>query len=101
MNTNKSTKKIEVQEDHTQTKKSKDLPYIGPKHEASPVDTKGYLVESGWRINYNTYGKALISFFEIHNESVNIWSHFIGALIFAGLAVYAAGGYMDDESTYS
>jgi adiponectin receptor len=37
---------------------------------------------SGYRENY-TFGQCLYSFFTIHNESVNVWSHFAAVLVFA------------------
>ncbi len=36
---------------------------------------------AGYRINFNSYGQILKSLFQIHNETVNIWTHFGGALI--------------------
>lgn len=36
---------------------------------------------SGYRENY-TFGQCLYSFFTIHNESVNVWSHFAAVFVF-------------------
>jgi adiponectin receptor len=36
---------------------------------------------SGYRENY-TFGQCLYSFFTIHNETGNVWSHFIAVLVF-------------------
>lgn len=36
---------------------------------------------AGYRINFNSYGQILKSLFQIHNETVNIWTHFGGAII--------------------
>jgi hypothetical protein len=40
---------------------------------------------TGYRINFNTIGKSLKSLFMLHNESVNVWSHLIGAFFFVFL----------------
>lgn len=68
--------------------KKSDQPYIGLIDEAPEWDTEGYYILTGWRINFNTYGRVLRSFFMIHNETVNIWSHFIGAMFFVFLVGY-------------
>lgn len=43
---------------------------------------------SGYRINHRTYYDAIWSLFTVHNESVNIWSHFLGAKIFIAIIIY-------------
>ena len=45
-------------------------------------------IETGYRIGYNTYYKAFMSLFELHNETGNVWSHIIGALIFMCFLLY-------------
>lgn len=52
-------------------------------------DIPGYLkdnefVITGWR-NEMALHKALATFFQWHNESLNIWSHAFGVLLFLGL----------------
>ncbi|KAI1264269.1 hemolysin-III channel protein Izh2 [Xylariaceae sp. FL1019] len=42
---------------------------------------------SGYRPSTNSYLTSLSSAFSIHNESVNIWTHAIGALVFVPLAM--------------
>ncbi len=42
----------------------------------------------GYRINFNTPELTYKSFFMLHNESVNVWSHFCGAVFFAFLIFY-------------
>ncbi|KAJ2901556.1 ADIPOR-like receptor SPBC12C2.09c [Zalerion maritima] len=44
---------------------------------------------SGYRPESNSYVDSIRSVFEVHNESVNIWSHLLGSLAFLGLFVYA------------
>jgi len=40
---------------------------------------------TGYRINFNTFPRILRSLFMLHNESVNVWSHLLGVLLFIGL----------------
>lgn len=65
-------------------------PYIGVKADAMPYLTQGCHLETGWRINFFSYKQAFCSMFMIHNETVNIWSHLIGSVVFMGLAFYVA-----------
>jgi hypothetical protein len=44
-------------------------------------------VVTGYRVNYNDSFKALRSLFQLHNETVNIWSHLLGALLFIALLI--------------
>lgn len=53
------------------------------------MQDNGY-IRTGYLVNCDTVGKAVKSAFMIHNESVNIWSHFIGALAVAVLIFYTA-----------
>ena len=45
-------------------------------------------VWSGYRINFRSYFNATKSILMIHNETVNVWSHLIGALVFIYLFCY-------------
>ena len=46
-------------------------------------------ITDGYRINFNTPRRIIRSLFMIHNESVNIWSHFIPAIfILAFIATF-------------
>ena len=49
--------------------------------------TNNYIL-SGYRINHRTYSDAIWSLFTVHNESVNVWSHFLGAKLFIVVIVY-------------
>lgn len=44
---------------------------------------------SGYRRERASYLHALRSLFYMHNESVNIWSHLVGAILAAGVSCYA------------
>ncbi|KAI6777165.1 hypothetical protein HG530_001110 [Fusarium avenaceum] len=43
---------------------------------------------SGYRQSQNSYAHSFRSLFYMHNESVNIWSHLLGAIIFLASAAY-------------
>nr|CAG8440764.1 10869_t:CDS:2 [Entrophospora candida] len=42
----------------------------------------------GYRLPTFSYIKCINSLFYLHNESVNIWSHFVGAMIFLVLSIF-------------
>jgi|LauGreDrversion4_2_1035121.scaffolds.fasta_scaffold460687_2 hypothetical protein len=44
----------------------------------------------GYRIGFNTRPKILKSLFLLHNETVNVWSHLTGVIVFLGLLIYAS-----------
>jgi len=58
------------------------VPYIGPISKVDAYMADGSYLETGYRINFNTYKQAFSSLFMVHNESVNVWSHCAGALCF-------------------
>jgi adiponectin receptor len=45
-------------------------------------------IETGYRIGYDTNYKAFMSLFELHNETGNVWSHLLGALLFVWFTGY-------------
>jgi hypothetical protein len=53
----------------------------------------------GYRIGFNTKEKILKSFFMLHNETVNVWSHMLGVVAFICLflwtvsSIYASATY--------
>ena len=53
------------------------------------VDNK-YLL-SGYRLNFNSFKRAVKSLFIKHNELMNVWTHLIGALFFVTLLVIVCG----------
>ena len=65
-------------------------PYIG---DVDDPNLEEYIKDNpymrkGYRIGFSTYGDAANSFFMLHNESLNVWSHFLGAIFFLLAAVY-------------
>lgn len=66
-------------------------PVIGDIFELEDEDhqRQDYILK-GYRINFNSFGRILKSVFMIHNETVNIWSHFLGAISIIFLIIYTA-----------
>jgi adiponectin receptor len=69
-------------------KKKNSDPFIGAKEDAELYMTRGSDIETGYRVNFRSYRQALSSLFMLHNETVNIWTHFIGSLCFIYLIYY-------------
>ena len=42
----------------------------------------------GYRLHHYTYTDAVNSLFTVHNESINVWSHLIGAMLFVGIIAF-------------
>jgi ABC-type transport system involved in cytochrome bd biosynthesis fused ATPase/permease subunit len=60
---------------------AEDEHYIGD-YDTAPAFMKDNLgITHGYRINFNNPKKILRSLFMVHNESVNIWSHCLPAII--------------------
>ena len=47
-------------------------------------------IKKGYLLNCDSIIKAIKSLFCLHNESINIWSHLLGAIFFIGLICYTA-----------
>lgn len=54
----------------------------------------------GYRINFDSYSKLTRSLFMIHNETINIWTHLIGGLIFAFLVLHTFSNFEPSEFYY-
>lgn len=46
-------------------------------------------ITTGYRPTSNSYRNSFASVFSVHNESVNIWTHLLGAIVFVGLGLTA------------
>ena len=55
---------------------------IGTYEEAPKFIQDNEYIQGGYLLNANTFKKIFKGLFMIHNESVNIWSHLIGAIFF-------------------
>ncbi|OTB08716.1 hypothetical protein M426DRAFT_51747 [Hypoxylon sp. CI-4A] len=47
-----------------------------------------HYIETGYRPDSNSYRRSLASLFYVHNESVNIWTHLLGALFFPTIGAW-------------
>mmetsp|Transcript_9896 Transcript_9896/g.13410 ORF Transcript_9896/g.13410 Transcript_9896/m.13410 type:complete len:97 (+) Transcript_9896:259-549(+) len=57
-------------------------PFIGFVCDCEPWMLDNDFILRGYRINFKTCGEITSSIFKIHNETVNIWSHLLGMLLF-------------------
>lgn len=46
-------------------------------------------IRSGYRLNYSVRD-CVLSLFELHNETLNVWTHMVGSFIFLTLMLYLA-----------
>ncbi|KZM28356.1 integral component of membrane [Ascochyta rabiei] len=51
-------------------------------HEIAPWQQDNHYITSGYRPQSNSYAKSWKSLFYIHNETVNIYTHLLGAVVF-------------------
>jgi hypothetical protein len=58
--------------------------FVGSSKEAEAfkIEIDNEFITSGYRINHTSCCRALKSLFTCHNESVNVWSHLLGAIFF-------------------
>lgn len=70
-------------------KKMKDA-FIGSWLEAPGFIRDNEYIKGGYRINFNSAKKIFRSLFMVHNESMNIWSHLLGVILFITFVVYIA-----------
>ena len=57
-------------------------------------------IHHGYRIGFNSICKILRSLFMLHNETLNVWSHLIGVIIFLVFIIYTTitlGPRIDSE----
>lgn len=65
-------------------------PFIGTWVEAHNFSRDNEYIKGGYRINFNTVRRILRSLFMVHNESMNIWSHLAGVVLFVVFVAYIA-----------
>lgn len=96
----KSTKKTDIiplqfvnsakKEENTLQPVDKAQPYIGKWEDAHEFTRDNEYVKKGYRVNFNSVKRILRSLFMIHNESMNVWSHLCGVLLFITFVAYIA-----------
>jgi len=57
-------------------------------------------IKTGYRINFNSYGKLFRSLFMLHNETVNIWTHIVGGVVFMYLVSHTFVHYEPSDFYY-
>jgi len=57
-------------------------PHIGTIEEKKPEDVWNRHILTGYRINHLTWKSILMSLFKWHNETINIWTHLVGFVVF-------------------
>ena len=79
--------------------KTKVRAYIGRAEEAEDYVVDNEYIQRGYRINHDTNGRVFKSLFTWHNETVNIWSHCLGVLMFIifllGLLIWVVPSQLD------
>lgn len=51
------------------------------------------IIKTGYRVGYKGHKAVMSTMCMCHNETVNIWTHFIGALTFLGLCIVVIAFY--------
>lgn len=65
-----------------------DKPFIGSWDEAPKHSQDNEYILRGYRVNFNTTKRILKSLFMLHNESMNVWSHLAGMIVFIAFVSY-------------
>ena len=47
-------------------------------------------IKKGYRVNFNSFCCLLKSLFQWHNETINVWTHLIGAILIILLVIYTS-----------
>lgn len=53
-------------------------PFIGSRYESADYCVYNPHIYKGYRINYKSWGVTIWSLFQCHNETINVWTHFLG-----------------------
>lgn len=67
--------------------------FIGPIKDYPEIFRDNKLLLTGYRCNYTTFRGLFGTVFMWHNETVNIWSHLLGAILFVFLTFYVVDTY--------
>ena len=72
------------------TKLNNGEPFVGKWEEAPEYLRDNEYIRKGYRINFNSVKRVAKSLFMLHNESMNVWSHLCGVILFLFLITYVA-----------
>jgi adiponectin receptor len=61
--------------------------FIGDKEEAPPFIQDNKYIKRGYRIDHNNLADVSKSLCTCHNETVNIWTHLSGSIIFLAIFI--------------
>ena len=50
-------------------------------------------ITSGYKIGYKGLKNGFRTMFMVHNETVNVWTHFLGKLFFLGVLIFMITAY--------
>lgn len=59
----------------------------GMLKDLKPEDIDNEYIITGYRVHFKGIKKVLSTMFMMHNETFNIWSHFIGQLFYLAIAI--------------
>ena len=75
--------------------------YIGDVDEAAEYQRDNKYIMRGYRINHHTCRSLFKSLFTCHNESVNVWSHIAGVIVFLTLMIVICIEVMPNQFWYA
>jgi adiponectin receptor len=61
--------------------------FIGSQTEAANFMQDNEFIKQGYRIDHNSCWQASKSLCTCHNETVNVWSHLVGSIVFLGFFI--------------
>jgi len=67
-----------------------------------PHNTKdNEFILTGYRLGHKTYCDVFMTCFKCHNETFNVWSHFLGKLMFLSFVVVVLVNYPNESKVAS
>lgn len=70
-------------------------------HEAQPFEQDNPFILGGYRPLTNSYSGCWATILDTHNQTVNIWSHFLGAVLYAVGGAYLWYSLAPEYSTFA
>jgi len=61
---------------------------VGSMKEAPSHMVDNEYIHRGYRIGYSNVKSIFGTLFSIHNESINVWSHLLGSILFLVMMVF-------------
>lgn len=76
----------------------KDEQFIGNYQQAPEFARDNQFINEGYRINFNTPKKIWKSLFMVHNQTMNIWTHLLAAILVVLVLGYFLWAYTSETS---